>query len=109
MDQAGLDALLYPEIGMDPVCAKLAALRLAPVQAVGLGHPMTTGLPTMDAFLSSALMEPEDGEDWYTEQLVRLPNLGILYEPVLRDPAPLGGIMDQASFALAREEGRVAQ
>ncbi|EPR38741.1 FAD-dependent pyridine nucleotide-disulfide oxidoreductase [Desulfovibrio sp. X2] len=26
-----------------------------------------------------------------------------------RDPAPLGGIMDQASFAQAREEGRVAQ
>ncbi len=98
--QAELDGLLFPEIGMDPVCAKLAALRLAPVQAVGLGHPMTTGLPTMDAFLSSALMEPEDGEDWYTEQLVRLPNLGILYEPVRREPAPL----DREDFGLRPDD-----
>ena len=87
--EAELDGLLYPEIGMDPACACLAALRLAPLQAVSLGHPMTTGLPTMDAFLSSALMEPEDGAEWYTEHLVRLPNLSIWYEPLRREPAPL--------------------
>ena len=54
-----LDVLIYPDIGMDPTCAKLAGLRLAPVQCVSLGHPMTTGLPTMDYFLTSDLMEPK--------------------------------------------------
>ncbi|MBU1248864.1 MAG: tetratricopeptide repeat protein [Proteobacteria bacterium] len=76
-----LDALLFPEIGMDPTTLRVAALRLAPVQAVSLGHPMTTGLPTMDYFLTSDLMEPEGGETWYTEKLVRLPNLALRYAP----------------------------
>ena len=76
-----LDILIYPEVGMDPVAAQLAALRLAPVQCNSWGHPTTSGFPTMDYFLSSDLMEPENGQDHYTERLVRLPNLGIYYEP----------------------------
>lgn len=75
-------ALLYPEIGMDPPTARLATLRLAPVQCVAWGHPDTTGLPTIDAFLSSDLMEPPGAEAFYTERLVRLPNLSIDYAPL---------------------------
>jgi protein O-GlcNAc transferase len=71
--------LLYPEIGMDPVCARLAGERLAPVQCVSWGQPETSGLPTMDYFLSSDLMEPPEAASYYTEQLIRLPNLGIYY------------------------------
>lgn len=81
--------LLYPEIGMDPVAARLAAQRLAPVQCVTWGHPETTGLPTMDYFLSADLMEPPDGEAHYTEQLVRLPGLGLYYTPDDRPTPPL--------------------
>ena len=81
--------LLYPEIGMDPVAAILAAQRLAPVQCVAWGHPETTGLPTMDYFLSADLMEPPDGEAHYTEQLVRLPGLGLHYTPDERPVPPL--------------------
>ncbi len=44
------DVLFYPEIGMDPQCAKLAALRLAPLQVASWGHPITTGLPEIDLF-----------------------------------------------------------
>lgn len=94
-----LDVLLYPDIGMDPTCAKLAGLRLAPVQAVSLGHPMTTGLPTMDYFLSSDLMEPEDGDQAYTEKLVRLPNLSVYYKPI-RQGEPQ---FDRAHFDLPEE------
>lgn len=90
-----LDAVLFPEVGMDPLTAKAAALRLAPVQAVSLGHPMTTGLPTMDWFLSSAEMEPPDGpdgtaQDWYAERLVLLPGTSLHYEPLRAagSPAP---------------------
>ncbi len=76
------DVLIYPEIGMHPTAVRLACLRLAPVQCVAWGHPVTTGLPTIDYFLSSDLMEPEDGERHYTERLIRLPNLSIHYEPL---------------------------
>lgn len=81
--------LLYPEIGMDPQSAALAALRLAAVQCISLGHPDTTGMPTVDYFLSSDLMEPSDGQDHYTEKLIRLPNLSIYYEPVVTETVSL--------------------
>jgi protein O-GlcNAc transferase len=77
-----LDVLIYPEIGMDPTTVKLAALRLAPVQCASWGHPDTSGLPSIDYYLSSALIEPPDGDEHYTEQLIRLPNLSIHYTPV---------------------------
>jgi protein O-GlcNAc transferase len=78
---AAPDVLLYPEVGMDPVVGWLAAQRLAPVQCVTWGHPETTGMPTVDYFLSSDLMEPPDGGTHYTERLVRLPRLGLHYTP----------------------------
>ena len=52
-----LHILIYPEIGMDPTTLKLAALRLASVQCATWGHPDTSGLPTIDYFVSSDLME----------------------------------------------------
>ena len=73
--------LIYPEVGMDPVGAQLAAQRLAPVQCNAWGHPDTSGFPTLNFFLTSDLMEPADAQDHYTERLVRLPNLSIYYEP----------------------------
>jgi protein O-GlcNAc transferase len=73
--------LLYPEVGMDPITGRLAAMRLAPVQCVTWGQPETTGFPTVDYFLSSELMEPLDGDAHYTERLIRLPHLGLCYLP----------------------------
>jgi predicted O-linked N-acetylglucosamine transferase (SPINDLY family) len=73
---ARLDALVFPDIGMDPRQQALAALRLAPVQAALYGHPVTTGLPTMDAYFSGVLLEPQDAERHYSERLIRLPGLG---------------------------------
>jgi predicted O-linked N-acetylglucosamine transferase (SPINDLY family) len=81
--------VIFPEIGMDPMTAKLAALRVAPVQCASWGHPSTSGYPTIDYFLSSALMEPADAQSHYSERLVRLPNLGIAYVPPRIEPAPL--------------------
>ncbi|MBV8335651.1 MAG: tetratricopeptide repeat protein, partial [Alphaproteobacteria bacterium] len=78
--------LIYPEVGMGPVAAWLAAQRLAPTQCNSWGHPETSGFPTLDYFLSSELMEPPEGQQHYTERLVRLPNLSIYYEPVGLQP-----------------------
>ncbi len=82
--------LLYPEIGMDKVTAQLAAQRLAAVQCASWGHPVTSGFPTIDYFLSSDRMEPPDAQTHYTERLVRLPNLSIFYEPADAPPIVLG-------------------
>jgi protein O-GlcNAc transferase len=73
--------LIFPEIGMEKVSAQLAAQRLAAVQCCSWGHPVTSGFPTIDYFISSELMEPVGAEDHYSEKLVRLPNLSIYYEP----------------------------
>lgn len=73
------DVLVYPELGMNGRTYALAALRLAPVQCAGWGHPVTSGHATVDYFLSCAAMEPEDADAHYTESLVRLPGLGTRY------------------------------
>jgi protein O-GlcNAc transferase len=78
--------LIYPGLLMDISSLQLAAQRLAPVQCNSWGHPETSGLSTLDYFLSSDLMEAPDAEAHYTEKLVRLPNLSIYYEPVAGEP-----------------------
>jgi predicted O-linked N-acetylglucosamine transferase (SPINDLY family) len=80
-----LDVLVHPELGMDGYAMAMAGLRLAPAQCVGWGHPITSGLPTMDYWLSSDLMEPENGAAHFTEQLVRLPNMAHVYSRAQRD------------------------
>lgn len=75
-----LDILIYPEIGMEPACVKLALMRLAPVQIVTWGHPETSGLPTMDYYLSAEGFEQASSSECYTEKLISLPNLGCYYE-----------------------------
>lgn len=82
------DVLIYPEIGMDPMSLKLASMRLAPVQAASWGHPDTTGLPTIDCFLSAAGLEPADAQNHYSERLVALPNLGCYLQPETAHAAP---------------------
>jgi protein O-GlcNAc transferase len=78
---AKLDVLVYPEIGMDPRHNVLGAMRLAPVQCALYGHPITSGLPNMDYFLSGEALEPGNAASHYRERLVLLPGLGACPEP----------------------------
>ncbi len=82
-----LDALVYPELGMNASTFALAALRLAPVQCAGWGHPVTTGHATIDAYFTCAAMEPADAASHYTEPLAALPGIGTDYA---RPPVPEG-------------------
>jgi predicted O-linked N-acetylglucosamine transferase (SPINDLY family) len=75
-----LDILIFPEIGLDTKMIPLSCLRLAPIQCTTWAHPITSGSPTIDYFLSSNLMEPKSGDEHYSETLVRLPNLGFSIE-----------------------------
>jgi predicted O-linked N-acetylglucosamine transferase (SPINDLY family) len=90
------DVLIYPEIGMDPMSAKLASMRLAPVQAASWGHPETSGLPTIDAYLSATGLEPPGAQAHYTERLIALPNLGCCVQP---------GAVEAGPPSLSREPG----
>lgn len=95
-----LHLLIFPEIGMDPQTIQLAALRLAPVQCTAWGHPVTSGLSTIDYYLSSKFMEPDNAETHYTETLIRLPKLGIAYPlpalPILSKKRPTFGLREDA-------------
>lgn len=82
-----LDVLVHPEVGMASISYLLAAMRLAPVQAAGWGHPVTTGSDMIDHYFTCAAMEPPDGDAHYVERLVRLPGLGVSYS-MPSAPAP---------------------
>ena len=82
------DVMFYPEVGMDPATCALAALRLAPLQVAGWGHPVTTGLPSIDLFVSGELLEATGAERHYREKLIRLPGTGVCTDlaPVQSQP-----------------------
>ena len=81
VSESALDVLIYPEVGMDATTIRLASLRLAQTQLASWGHPITTGLPTMDGFVSAAAFEPEGAASHYREELICLPRLGCCYRP----------------------------
>ncbi|MBK8189634.1 MAG: hypothetical protein IPK79_04210 [Vampirovibrionales bacterium] len=74
-----LDALIYTDIGMDPCSYLLAQFRLARIQCAFWGHPVTTGIDTMDYYVSSRLIEPDDCAAHYSENLVLMDTLPCYY------------------------------
>ncbi len=73
-----LDILFYQDIGMEPFSYFLAYSRLAPVQCVSFGHPDTTGIATVDWWVSNDLYETEAADAHYSERMFRLQGLGSL-------------------------------
>jgi len=76
-----LDVLIFPDIGISGPVYQYAAMRLAPIQCTAWGHPVTSGLSTIDYYLSSELMEPEGAQSEYTEKLVLLKGSGLVISP----------------------------
>jgi predicted O-linked N-acetylglucosamine transferase (SPINDLY family) len=77
--EARFDLLHYWEVGSDAVNYFLPYFRPAPVQSACWGWPVTSGNPRIDYFVSSRLLEPEDGHDHYSERLVKLATLPTYY------------------------------
>jgi len=94
-----LDILIYADIGMDALSYCLAHGRLAPVQCATWGHPVTTGIPTVDYYLSSDVAEPPNAESHYTENLIRLDGVQTSY----RFPAVPNHVRDRAALGLPGE------
>jgi protein O-GlcNAc transferase len=76
-----LDVLIYTDIGMFFLTYYLAFARLARVQAVLPGHPDTTGIRNMDYYLSSKYFEEEEGQQYYSERLIKFDEIITSNEP----------------------------
>lgn len=95
--QDQLDVIFYPELGMDPTSYLLAKQRLAALQIAGWGHPVSSGLSTVDWYCSGELLEPPDAQDHYREKLIRLPGTGCCTTPIADDHQPIDEVLASVS------------
>lgn len=73
------DILVYPEIGLDQMIRYIAHLRLAPIQITTWGNSETSGIDTIDYYISSKYFESPENQSHYTEKLILLDSLGTYY------------------------------
>jgi predicted O-linked N-acetylglucosamine transferase (SPINDLY family) len=96
VEQAGFDLLLYWEVGSDVNNYFLPFCRPAPVQCATWGNPVTTGIPAIDYFVSSDLLETDTSEQYYSETLIRLKTLPTCFAR----PAEPNPFRSRAQFGL---------
>jgi len=65
-----LDIAFFPDIGMSTEFYFLSYIRFAKAQFTSWGHPITTGNDSIDYFLSSKLLETENAQKRFSEQLI---------------------------------------
>lgn len=70
-----LDVLCLTDFGMDPLSYFIGFARLAPVQCTTWGHAETSGVDTIDWFVSTEGFERGESDDDYSERLYRLPGV----------------------------------
>lgn len=85
--EAAFDVIYHWEVGSDVINYFLPFFRLAPVQFTSCGVPVTTGIPNVDYFLSSAAVEGPDADSHYSERLIRAETL-LTCQPRMKLPAP---------------------
>ena len=79
MKECNLDILLYPELGMCPYSYLYAHMRLAPVQMTTWGHSETSGISTIDYYISSKYFETDESPLLYSETVLPLSSLSTYY------------------------------
>ena len=82
IESYNLDILVYPEIGMDFFYWILAHSKLARVQINTWGHSETSGIDTIDYYISSEYYDDSDAQKNYSEKLIRLNSLCTYYYPL---------------------------
>ena len=73
-----IQILIYCDIGMQSETYLLAHCRIAPIQITTWGHSETTGIDTIDYYVSSSLYEV-DSENHYSEKLILHKSLCTFY------------------------------
>ena len=94
---ARLDLLIHTDVAMHPFMYFLAFSRLAPRQALLVGHPATSGIPAIDYFLSNVHQDSATAQAHYSERLVRLPLIGVQ----VRKTTPPARPLSRADLGLA--------
>lgn len=84
-----LDILLYTDTCLDPHSYLLSHYRLAPVQVLLPGQPLTSGVPQLDKVLSDSYSEPAGAQQHYSEQLCLMPQIPSLATPPTVPEGPL--------------------
>jgi protein O-GlcNAc transferase len=76
------DMIVYTDLALEQMSTYLAMHRLAPVQCVLWGHPVTSGLPEVDYYISHGSMESDLGtaQTQYREKLVLTQNIMMGFE-----------------------------
>ena len=78
-EEYGAAVFYMPSIGMDLITIFASNTRLAPIQAIALGHPATT----YSDFIEYVVVEDDyvGSEDCFSETLIRLPKDSLPYVP----------------------------
>lgn len=96
----GFDLLYYPEIGTDTTNYFLPFFKMAPIQINGWCWPVTSGIPQVDYFLSSELLETTESSSFFSEKLLRLPSLPVYY---VRENLPIM-IKNRSDYGLSEQQ-----
>ncbi|MFN0162302.1 MAG: hypothetical protein ACKVQQ_13805 [Burkholderiales bacterium] len=81
----GCDILIYTDVALHVLPYLLSFARLAPLQALLVGHPASSGVPAVDWFVSNVHQDRSGAAAHYSEQLARLPVIPVY---VTRNTAP---------------------
>ena len=76
--------IVYPDIGMRVFQTFLAYSRLAPIQINTWGHSSTSGIDTIDYYITSKYYEPDniqESEEFYSEKVIPMESLSTYYYP----------------------------
>lgn len=100
LHRAAFDLLYYWEVGTDATNYFLPFFRPAAIQCTSWGWQVTSGIPQMDHYISSHLLEPADAQNHYSEKLVLLDTLLTCYErPAMPESPP-----NPAHFGFSRQQ-----
>jgi len=83
LEKLELDIIVYPDIGMKLMPTLLAYSRIAPIQITTWGHSETSGIDTIDYFVSSeyfsGTLSFDEIQKQYSEKLILFKSLGTFY------------------------------
>lgn len=80
LEKYNADIIVYPDLGMKLLPTLLAYSRIAPIQVTTWGHSETSGIDTIDYYISSKWFSNSFIDEYnYTEKLIMMDSLGTFY------------------------------
>ena len=101
-----LHVLVYCEIGMCPISYLLAHMRLAPIQLNTWGHSQTSGVSTIDYYVSSKHYEVSQkrANEFYSEQCILHNSLTTYYYPPDESTGFIKGVYNRSLLGLPHDK-----